>query len=91
MLMLVKYGCGNPADCHKFSVAQSGDVIVLIQDGVFWAINDEVQAYKEKGIKIYAIESDLFARGYSKETSKVQLVSYDEFIELIENNEKILG
>ena len=91
MLMMVKYGCDNPADCGKFSLAKKGDQIVLIQNGVFWAIDDKIDSFLDKGIEVFAIAPDLFARGYSEEVSKVPLLSYDGFIELLENAEQNLG
>lgn len=91
MLILVKYGCDNVADCHKFSLALPGDQIILIQNGVFWAISDDIDPYLEKGIEIYAIEPDFDARGFAKEDAKVPLISYNGFIELLEKTEKTLG
>jgi len=91
MLMLVKYGCDNTADCHKFSLAVPGDQIVLIQNGVFWAMNEALDPYLEKGVEVYAIQPDFEARGFSETDSKVPLISYDGFIELLENTERTLG
>ena len=90
MLVLIKYGCENPGDCWKMEVANENDTIVLIQNGVLWAISDEIEPYIKKR-NIQAIDSDLFARGYRKEDSKVPLINYDGLVSLFEKNPQSMG
>ena len=74
----------------KIEVANENDTIVLIQNGVLWAISDEIEPYIKKR-NIQVIDSDLFARGYRKEDSKVPLINYDGLVSLIEKNPQSMG
>jgi tRNA 2-thiouridine synthesizing protein B len=87
-LVLVKYGLGNSAEKMKLQTAKEEDSIVLIQDGVFWSLNDELKDTKGN-IKI--IKEDYLARGYKEEDCKYTLINYSEFIDLIEKEEKFIG
>ena len=90
MLVLIKYGCENPGDCWKMEMASENDAIVLIQNGVLWAISDEIDPYLQKR-NIQALDTDLFARGYHKEDSKVALINYDGLVSLLETHEQSMG
>lgn len=62
-------------------VAQSNDVILLIEDAVLavgWA-----ELAKPNKFTIYALKSDIEARGLSdKVIAKIKLIDYAEFVEL---------
>ena len=90
MLILVKYSAHNPAEKWKMDAATSEDDVVLIQDGVFWAISDEIDSYMKKS-NIHAIDVDLDARGYKKEDSKVPVIGYDDMVTLVEKHEQSMG
>ncbi|WP_041075691.1 sulfurtransferase complex subunit TusB [Thermotoga caldifontis] len=85
-LILVKYGTDHSVEQLKIKSAKAEDKIVLIQNGVYWALKD-----LETPAKVYAIKDDFLARGYSEEDAKVNLISYSEFIDLLESEEKFIG
>ncbi|MBC7123719.1 MAG: sulfurtransferase complex subunit TusB [Pseudothermotoga sp.] len=85
-LILVKYGTDHPVEQLKIKSAKAEDKIVLIQNGVYWALKNV-----ETPAKVYAIKDDFLARGYSEEDAKVNLISYSEFIDLLESEEKFIG
>ncbi|AEH51030.1 sulfurtransferase complex subunit TusB [Pseudothermotoga thermarum] len=85
-LILVKYGTDHPAERLKIKVAKPDDKIVLIQNGVYWALEKI-----ETPAKVYAIKDDFVSRGYSESDSTVSLISYSEFIDLLESEEKFIG
>ena len=39
-LIVIKYGKNNVAETIKFKAARKGDRVVLVQDGIFWALDD---------------------------------------------------
>ncbi|MGM0640850.1 MAG: sulfurtransferase complex subunit TusB [Thermotogota bacterium] len=87
-LVLVKYGLGNSAEKIKLQTAKDSDSIVLIQDGVFWALNDELKDFQGN---INVVKEDYLARGYSEKDCKHTLLDYSELIDLIEKEEKFIG
>ena len=87
-LVLVKYGSDNSAEKIKLQTAKNSDSIVLIQDGIFWALNDELKNFQGN---INVIKEDFLARGYSEEECKFNLLDYSEFVDLIEKEEKFIG
>jgi tRNA 2-thiouridine synthesizing protein B len=70
------------------NIASKDDAFLLMQDGVY-AIqkSDFIQHNKN----IYALESDLNARGLSVENTKVSVISYSEFVTLTEQHNKVLS
>ncbi len=64
------------------------DKVLLIQDGVL-ILNSEKSRFlediKKKRIELLALKEDLELRGI-KNRAKAVLVSYDGFVDLIENN-----
>lgn len=61
-------------------VAQAKDVILLIEDAVFAAIDFPAQ---KNELTIYALESDIQARGLSEKISpSIQLIDYSGFVDL---------
>jgi sulfur relay protein TusB/DsrH len=55
---------------------------------VFWALKKEVKNYKGN---FFALKEDFLSRGYSPEDSVMELVDYNQLIDLIEKNEKSIG
>ncbi|MBN2219174.1 MAG: sulfurtransferase complex subunit TusB [Kosmotogaceae bacterium] len=85
-LIVVKNGPNNSAERAKIRSSKEGDSVVLIQDGVFWALNEiETEA------KCFAIEDDVEARGYTVDDVTVPLISYEDFIDIIEKCDKSIG
>lgn len=91
MLIIVKYGPENPAEQGKLALAAEGDEVVLLQNGIFWAISEKLAPVLAKGLKVYALESDLLARGYSPAAAKTPLITYDGLLDIVERQEKSLG
>ncbi len=84
MLIIVKYPPTRKISWEKLSLAKKGDVVVLIQDAVLYALGDpKIDELKEIGVEVYALKDDFNARGYSDDMSSVDLVSYGEFIDLV--------
>lgn len=66
------------------NVAQEGDTILLIEDGVYAAgTNSKLKKATEKHITVYALQADLTARGIE---SAVSVVDYLGFVELVEKD-----
>lgn len=69
-------------------VCGATDGILLLEDGVFGAMNnspsaEQMKAAIAKGIKIYALNSDVKARGLSaKLIPNIAITDYDEFVQL---------
>jgi len=88
MLILVKYGPENPAERWKLETASPADQIVLIQNGIFWAVAEPALL---DGKKVAVLQPDWEARGYSVETCQWPLVDYAGFITLLEENPKSMS
>jgi len=87
-LILIKHGLHHSVEQTKLKCAAEGDDVVLVQDGVFWAISDDIKAIKGK---VSAIEDDLLARGYCPDHSLVPLISYAEMVEIIAAQPKTIS
>ncbi len=91
MVILIKYGPENTAERLKILAAEKGDTVVLIQDGIFWAIEEKTDIRIPENVKVVAIKDDYLARGYKEEGATVPLISYEEFIEITEKDNKIIS
>ena len=93
MMIIVKYPPSHSISLEKIKLAKSGDVIVLLQDGVLYALDEKlITELKNKGIEVKALKDDFVCRGYSEEESFADLVGYDEFIDLtVEKGERVIG
>lgn len=85
-LILVKYGTNHPVERLKINSARAEDKVVLVQNGVYWALEN-----LQTPAKVYALKDDFVARGYSETDSKVSLITYGEFVDLLEGEEKFIG
>lgn len=69
-------------------VAQKGDVILLLEDGVYAASVGTVKSSLiEQAVKqhtVYAIDADLKARGLGNLIKDVRVASYGDFVDLAE-------
>ena len=79
---------GTLDECARF--ATPGSPILLIEDGVYaakaGASYEPKLAEIMKRSEVYALEADIKARGVGKLVDGVKTVSYDGFVELVENN-----
>jgi tRNA 2-thiouridine synthesizing protein B len=85
-LIIVKFGPNNVAEKIKIAAGQEGDSIVLVQDGIFWAL-EEIQTEAD----VYAVTDDVVARGYSEDDITVPMVDFKGFVEIIEKCEKSIS
>ena len=88
-LILIKHGTQNSTEKTKLECAREDDSIVLIQDGVFWAITDEIKDLKAN---VYVLQDDFHARGYQVETANinVSMINYSELVDIIAQEEKTI-
>ena len=91
MVILIKYGPENAAEKLKILAADKGDTVVLIQDGIFWAIEEKTDIRIPENVKVVAIKDDYLARGYKEENAPIPLINYDQFIEIVEKDTKIIS
>lgn len=70
------------------SVCADQDGILLLEDGVFGAIRhspcaEDLQTLINKGVKVYALDNDLKARGlHDRIHEAIQVTNYDGFVQL---------
>jgi tRNA 2-thiouridine synthesizing protein B len=71
-------------------VAQQGDVILLLEDGVYAASAGTAKSSLiEQVVKqhtVYAIDADLKARGLGNLIKEVRVASYGDFVDLVEQH-----
>lgn len=69
-------------------MAQKGDVILLLEDGVYAASAGTARsALIEQALTqhaVYAIDADLKARGLTNLIKDVRIASYGDFVDLVE-------
>ena len=72
---------GALAQCLCY--AQESDAILLLENGVYAALNTQPLAEKLMGKHCYAIEADINARGLSnKLATNIQLIDFTDFVRL---------
>ncbi len=93
MMLIIKYPPSHPISYEKIKLAKEGDVIILLQDGVLYALDEKlINDLKNRGIEVKALRDDFICRGYSEEESNADLIGYDEFIDLITSKgERVIG
>lgn len=76
-----KSAFGSEALASCLHVARSGDAILLLEDGVYNAVDVPAPV----GIRIYALQEDLQARGIAAEQlpSHVEPIAYKDFVALV--------
>ena len=80
----------NSALENCLRVAGKGDVILLLEDGVYAAVAGTTKSsLMEKALKqhaVYAIEADLKARGLGNLIKEIRVASYADFVDLVEQH-----
>ncbi|OGI54806.1 MAG: sulfurtransferase TusB [Candidatus Muproteobacteria bacterium RIFCSPHIGHO2_02_FULL_60_13] len=80
----------NSALENCLRLARDGDVILLLEDGVYAAAVGTVKSSLiEQAVRrhaVYAIEADLKARGLDKLIKQVHIASYGDFVDLVEKH-----
>jgi tRNA 2-thiouridine synthesizing protein B len=71
-------------------VAQQGDVVLLLEDGVYAAsMGTAKSSLIEQAVKrhtVYAIEADVQARGLTNLVKEIRIASYGDFVDLVEQH-----
>lgn len=87
-LIIVKHSYENEAERFKVECAEKDDSVVLIQNGIFWMLED----LSKYNAKFYAIVDDVVSRGYNPDNFKgIEFINYDKFIELLEKEPINIG
>lgn len=80
----------NSALENCLRLARDGDVILLLEDGVYAAAAGTAKSSLiERALKrhaVYAIEADLKARGIGNLLKEVRSASYGDFVDLVEQH-----
>lgn len=73
------------------SIMKSGDVLLLIEDGVYGAVKNGKASAMLAGHTVSVMGPDLAARGISEDklADGVTVVDYTGFVELVEKNDKV--
>ena len=71
-------------------LVQKGDIILLLEDGVYAAATGTVKSSLiEQAVKqhvVYVMEADLQARGLDQLIKSVRIASYGDFVDLVEQH-----
>jgi tRNA 2-thiouridine synthesizing protein B len=74
-------------------IAPSGTPILLYEDGVFSAMEGTRDSEKVKNAlndhPVYALDADVEARGLKNLIKGIKMISYDGFVELVEENDVV--
>lgn len=80
----------NSALENCLRLAREGDVILLLEDGVYACATGTIKSSLiEQAVMrhaVYAIEADLKARGLDKLVKEVRAASYGDFVDLVEKH-----
>ena len=78
----------NSALENCLRVASAGDVILLLEDGVYAAVAGTAKSVLiEQALKrhaVFAIAADLKARGLDRLIDDIRVASYADFVDLVE-------
>ena len=75
-----------------FGLAQPGSAVLLIEDGIYGAMNNTkfstAIVIAQQCCTIYVLEPDLQARGFDSDCimNAIQTIDYDGFVSLVEAN-----
>ena len=71
-------------------VAPAGEPLLLYEDGVYAAVagaaSEELAQQALAHHPVYALQADLEARGLTSLVEGIQVISYDGFVELVEQH-----
>ncbi|MGC8814077.1 sulfurtransferase complex subunit TusB [Dictyoglomus sp.] len=90
-LIIIKKSPREEISKRIIELAVEGDTILFVQDGVLYAIDETTKEFIKSGVSVFALKEDLEARGYSESLSLFPCIDYEEWVELIEKNEKIIS
>ena len=70
---------------------QVTDGVLLIQDAVYGLMDKELNTKLQQLEAVYVLIEDAEARGIELETSRIQLINYEQFVELSLKYEKVIS
>lgn len=90
-LHIIKSHHESSKSLHQcLSFAQNDDVLLLIEDGVYSALQSTLSVNIKN--PCYVLKADLEARGILNEiAAHFQIIDYDGFVELTEQHKKIIS
>ena len=76
-----------------------GDDVILIEDGVYQCLalfsgsrgNAEIKSWPQQTKRIYALKDDALARGITIDIEGISFISYEEFVQLSLNCNKVVS
>ena len=90
-LHLVNKTTEHDAFARCLMLANFGDSVLLIEDGVYCALPTVLSRFSVDGVTVLALRTDAEARGVqSRLASTVALVSDEEFVQLVVDHKPIV-
>ena len=90
-LHLVNKTTAHDAFARCLSLANPGDAVLLIEDGVYNAMSSNLARYAAAGVRIHVLRTDAEARGVqSKLASTVVVVGERDFVQLVIDHQPIV-
>ncbi len=69
-----------------------GDAVMLLEDGIYYCYQKELDNILPKGITVYCLREDLLARGpVSKNLSDCSSLDYKGFVDLCCEHDKVVN
>ncbi|MDY6965980.1 MAG: sulfurtransferase complex subunit TusB [Halobacteriota archaeon] len=83
--VILKYPSeGDPTALIKTLAGGAKISVILLEDGVYWAVmSDKQERLQECKAEIFAASDDLIARGFDEPVSGVKVVDYEKIVEII--------
>jgi len=75
-------------------IADTGDSILLIEDGVYHCLSSTLltdEYAKENKVQVYALSEDALARGISIDNNNITFIDYAKFVELTLTHDKVIS
>ncbi|NNG66589.1 sulfurtransferase complex subunit TusB [Caldanaerobacter subterraneus] len=90
-LIIVKKSPSEKISEFLLNLALPQDKVLFVQDGVIFAACKNVKNLVKEGVELFALKEDFIARGFDEKDSEVTLVDYDGWVEVIEQEEKVIS
>ncbi|MGB9679996.1 MAG: sulfurtransferase complex subunit TusB [Thermoanaerobacteraceae bacterium] len=90
-LIIIKKSPKDKISEFLLKLALPDDKVMLIQDGVIFAIDNKIKDIVNKDVRLFALKEDFNARGLSENESMIPLLDYEGWAELIETEDKIIS
>ena len=71
---------------------KQGDALMLLEDGVYYSFQNELDDLLAKGFEVYCLSEDLLARGPAdKNLAESKLLDYEGFVDLCCEHDKLVN